>query len=79
MANKITRVPRAIPKRDKCQSRLYELRMKHNLSQNSLAIRAGVSRNTVMMIENGDSIPNLGTIMKLCKVLGVSMDDVFGA
>ena len=70
-------IPRAVNRRDKHQSRLYQLRMNKNLSQRELAERAGVTRNTVMLIENGDTLPNLDTVKKLCDVLGVELSDFF--
>lgn len=70
-------VPHAINRRDKQHSRLYQLRIDRNLSQRELAERAGVTRNTVMLIENGDTLPNLDTVKKLCDVLEVDLSDFF--
>lgn len=71
-------MPHAVNKRDKTQNKLYQLRIERNISQRELADRAGIARNTVMLIENGDRVPNMDTIIRLCKVLEVSMNDVFG-
>lgn len=71
-------LPHAVNKRDKTQNKLYQLRIERNISQRELADRAGIARNTVMLIENGDRVPNMDTIIRLCKVLEVSMNDVFG-
>ena len=70
-------VPRSIRKRDKKQLMLYKLRMEKGFSQRELADRAGVQRNTVMQIENGDTLPNLDTVKKLCDVLEVELSDFF--
>ena len=70
-------IPRSNNRRDKKHSRLYELRLSHNLSQRELAERAGVSRNTVMRIENGDTLSNTAIIKKLCDTLGVEMSDFY--
>ena len=70
-------IPRAVNRRDKQHSRLYQLRINKNLSQRELAERAGVTRNTVMLIENGDTLPNLDTVKKLCDVLEVDLSDFF--
>ena len=70
-------VPRSIRKRDKKQLMLYKLRMEKGFSQRELADRTGVQRNTVMQIENGDTLPNLDTVKKLCDVLEVELSDFF--
>lgn len=70
-------IPRAVNKRDKHHCRLYDLRMAKKLSQRELAERSGVSRNTIMNLENGLTRANTTTIMKLCKVLDVEMGDFF--
>lgn len=70
-------VPLSITRREKQHGRLYELRMQQNLSQNELADRAGISRNTVMKIENGDSIPNMSTYKKICAALHIELSDLF--
>lgn len=75
MASKMG-VPRSITKRDKKNVTLYNTRMKKGFSQRELADRAGVSRNTIMQIENGDCTPNLETMKKLCSALGVDLSDL---
>lgn len=70
-------VPLSITRREKQHGRLYELRMQQNLSQNELADRAGISRNTIMRIENGDSIPNISTYQKICAALHIDLSDLF--
>ncbi len=71
-------VPRSTRKRDKKQLTLYKLRMEKGLSQRELADRAGVQRNTVMQIENGDCTPNLETVRKLCVALEVELSELLG-
>lgn len=48
-----------------------ENRKKKKLSMYQLAINAGVSRKTILDIENG-AVPNLQTIEKLCKALEIT-------
>lgn len=48
------------------------LRTKSELSQRSLAKRAGVTNSTISRIENNQVCPDLDTINKLSGVLGVS-------
>ena len=70
-------IPRAVTKRDKQHSRLYQLRMERNLSQRELAEQAGITRNTIMRIENGDVDPSIDSCRKICSALGVKVTDVF--
>lgn len=69
--------PQDKKKRDKHHSRLYDIRISQKLSQRELAELSGVTRNTIMRIENGDVTPNMATIQKLCKALNVSIGEVF--
>lgn len=70
-------VPRSSKRRDKQYSGLYELRMKKMISQRELADRAGISRNALMRIENGDSAPNMETCRKLCTALNIELSELF--
>ena len=47
-----------------------QLRLRKNMSQTTLAKAAGVTVVTVCHIERGRSIPSLGTVEKLGRVLG---------
>lgn len=69
-------IPRANNTRDKQNSKLYEQRIAHNLSQRELAERAGLSRGTVMQIENGDTTANSRSLRKICDALGIKIDDI---
>ena len=70
-------IPRAVNKREKHHCRLYELRMAKKMSQRELAERSGVSRNTIMNLENGVTRANTATIMKLCEALDAELGDFF--
>lgn len=52
-------------------------RLKKNLSQADLAKRIGVSRQTINMIENGAYNPTIELCIKICKELGVTLNDLF--
>ena len=71
------RLPRAVPRRDKNHNRLYHIRVDKKISQRELAELSGVSRNTIMRIENGDVQPNMDSCRKICSALGVSVTEVF--
>jgi len=55
---------------------LVELRKYHNLSQEELADRIGVSRQTLSKYETGESLPDIEKSQALAEVFGVSLDDL---
>lgn len=57
--------------------KMKNLRTELNLSQGELAKRVGVSRQTINMIENGGYNPTIELCIKICKELGVTLNDVF--
>jgi transcriptional regulator with XRE-family HTH domain len=57
--------------------RLKILRFNKGLSQQETAKKAGLSINMVAMIENGDYMPSLRVLFKLCEALDTSPEEVF--
>ena len=57
--------------------RLKAARAELDLSQEELAHRAGVSRQTMNMIERGDYNPSLNLCLSICHVLGKTLDELF--
>lgn len=57
--------------------RLKAARAALDLSQQALADRVGVSRQTINAIENGDYNPTVNLCIAICKVLGKTLDDLF--
>ena len=57
--------------------RMREARIRKNLSQTDLAKNIGVSRQTVNMIENGAYNPTIELCIRICKELGVTLNDLF--
>lgn len=55
---------------------LMELRKMANLSQEELAEKIGVSRQTLSKYETGESLPDIEKCMALAEVFGVTMDDL---
>ena len=53
------------------------LRVKHGLSQEALAKIVSVSRQTIILIEQGDYNPSLQLCIKICKALNVTLNDLF--
>ncbi len=48
-----------------------------DLSQQELADRTGVSRQTISAIEKGDYNPTINLCRAICKVLGKTLDELF--
>ena len=48
-----------------------------DLSQDELAKAVGVSRQTISAIEKGDYNPTIHLCIRICKVLGKTLDDLF--
>ena len=53
-------------------------RAKKNMTQKALAEAMGVSRQTMNAIEQGDYNPTIRLCRKICKVLGKTLDELFG-
>ena len=48
-----------------------------NISQTELAGRAGVTRQTIGLIEAGEFNPSIKLCVAICKALGVTLNDLF--
>ena len=57
-------------------NRLYELRKKHNLSQEELAERLGVSRQAVSKWERSEASPDTDNLIALAKIYDLSLDEL---
>lgn len=55
---------------------LMELRKLHNMSQEELADKIHVSRQTLSKYETGESLPDIEKCKSLAEVFGVSVDDL---
>lgn len=56
---------------------LRDLRELSNLTQEELADRVGVSRQTIISLEKGKYNPSIFLAYKLARVFGLSIEDVF--
>ncbi|MGI6550704.1 MAG: helix-turn-helix transcriptional regulator [Syntrophomonadales bacterium] len=59
------------------ENRLRELRERESLTQEDLAARVGVSRQTIISLERGKYNPSLILAYKLARVFGLRIEDVF--
>ena len=55
---------------------LMELRKYHSLSQEELAEKIGVSRQTLSKYETGESLPDIEKCKALADVFGITVDDL---
>ena len=63
-------------------SRMRNLKMKYRrievgMSQTQLAKAAGVTRQTIGLIEAGEFNPSLKLCLAICRALGVTLNDLF--
>lgn len=59
------------------RNRIRVLRFERRMTQEELAVRTGVSRQTIMSIENGHTNPSVLLAFKIAKALDVSITDAF--
>lgn len=59
------------------KTRIKEYRAKYNLSQEDLAKKVGVRRETIGHLENGRYNPSLKLAMDIAKVFETTVEDVF--
>jgi putative transcriptional regulator len=57
--------------------KLKSARAAMDLSQDELAKRCEVSRQTISAIEKGDYNPTIKLCISICKVLGKTLDELF--
>ena len=57
--------------------RLKAARALKDMSQKGLADAVGVTRQTINAIENGDYNPTIKLCISICRVLGVTLNDIF--
>lgn len=57
--------------------KLKSARAALDMSQQQLAEKVGVSRQTISAIEKGDYNPTINLCISICKVLNKNLDDLF--
>jgi len=58
-------------------NRIRELRARHNLTQDELAKRTGVRRETIVFLEQGKYNPSLRLAYDIARVFGMKIEEVF--
>ncbi len=59
------------------KTRIKELRARHDLTQEELARRVGVRRETIIHLEKGKYNPSLRLAREIAKALGSTIDELF--
>ncbi len=59
------------------KTRIKELRARHNLTQEELAKKVGVRRETIVFLEKGKYNPSLRLAYNIAKVLETKIDEIF--
>lgn len=57
--------------------RIILARLERDMKQEDLAKAAGVTRQTIGLVEAGDYNPTLRLCLAICKTLGKTLDDLF--
>lgn len=62
---------------DKVKNRVKIARVELDLTQQQLAQKTGVTRQTISLIEKGEYNPTLKLCLKICYVVNKSLDEIF--
>lgn len=58
-------------------NRVKEFRARHDLTQGELAEHVGVTRQTIVSLEKGNSTPSLLLAMDIAEAFGVPIEEIF--
>ena len=65
-------------KKPEIRNTIRRLRFDHKeMTQEELASRVGVSRQTIIALEQEKYVPSLGLAFRIARVFGVTLEDVF--
>lgn len=59
------------------KNRVYEIRIKSDMTQEKLGEKVGVSRQTIIAIEKGNYIPSVLLAIKLAKFFKRPVEEIF--
>lgn len=62
---------------DRVENRVKELRLEQGLTQEALGEALGVSRQTIISIENGRYVPSLPLALRISRFFGLPTDSLF--
>lgn len=61
----------------KMKTKIKEYRARHNLTQEELAAKVKVRRETIVFVEQGKYVPSLKLAYDISKELGAKIEDLF--
>ena len=59
------------------KNKLKVFRAMHDMTQEELAQKLGVTRQTIVSLENGKYDPSIGLAFKTADLFGVKIEDIF--
>lgn len=59
------------------KNELQKIRKQHGMTQEELANKSGVTRQTIISIEKGKYTPSLPLSLKLASLFNVQVEDIF--
>ncbi|WP_333860759.1 helix-turn-helix domain-containing protein [Clostridium sp.] len=59
--------------------RITELRLSKNISSRKLSLDLGLSNSYITQIENGNKLPSLDNLFKICDYFRISISDFFNS
>lgn len=59
------------------KNRIEQLRREHSLTQQQLALRLGVSRQTIISLETGKYNPSLILAHQIAQLFGLTIEELF--
>ncbi|HVN72966.1 MAG TPA: helix-turn-helix transcriptional regulator [Methanoregula sp.] len=59
------------------KNKIKVYRAMHDMTQEDLAIKIGVTRQTILAIEKGKYVPSLDLAFRIARHFGVAIEDVF--
>ncbi len=63
--------------KDELVNTVYEMRVRMNMTQEELAAKVGVSRQTIIAIEKGNYVPSVFLSLKIARFFKKSVEDIF--
>ena len=59
------------------KNRVYEARLKKNITQEELAVAVGVTRQTVIAMEKGNYMPSVGLAIDIAHFFSIPVEKLF--
>jgi putative transcriptional regulator len=60
-----------------CKNQVKEMRTQRGMTQETLALACGVTRQTIIAVEKGKFIPSVKLALEIARALSVSLEGLF--